>query len=318
MDRLEAMTVFSQVVEQGSFARAADRLGLSASAVSRQLADLEEHLGVRLLNRTTRRLSLTESGQVFLQRTLQLLSDVEEAEAAVGAGALVPRGTLRLTCPTTFGERHVAPAVAEFGRRHPELKFDVELSDRVVDIVEEGIDLAIRIGAPGGQALVARRIGQTQLICCAAPSYLRRHGTPRHPRDLAAHRCLAYAYLGTRDVWRFIDRAGNEHAVRIAGPVHANSGGFLAAIATSGAGIALEPDFIVGADIERGALKALLTGFAPPATPIHAVYASRRHLSAKVRAFVDFMVERFAGTASWLSLPAARTSARAKRAQRAT
>ena len=305
MDRFYSITTFTRVVEQGSFAAAAERLGVSTSAVSRSVADLESHLGVRLLNRTTRRLSLTEAGQSFLERAVQLLADLEEAEAAVSSSAVSPRGTLRVTCAITFGERFVAPVVAEFCARHPDLRFDVELSDRVVDIVDEGFDLAIRIGAPGSASLIARRIGETQLVCCAAPAYLERYGRPRVPEDLARHRCLSYAYLAMRDTWRFIDRDGGERTVKIGGPVQANNGRFLASIALTGAGIALEPDFIIGELIANGSLVALLPGFEPPASPIYVVYPSRRHLSAKVRAFVDFIAERFAKHAPWqLAAPA--------------
>jgi len=302
--------VFTKVVEQGSFARAADRLDLSASAVSRHVADLEAHLGVRLLNRTTRKLSLTESGQAFHERAVQLLSDLEEAEAAVAASALVPRGTLRLTCAIAFGERYVAPAIAAFGARHPQLRFDIELSDRMVDLVEEGFDVAIRVGASSSQALIARRIGQTQLICCASPDYIARHGKPRAPKDLAKHRCLAYSYLPIRDQWRFRDASGNEHVVRITSPVSANNGRFLALLAASGMAIAFEPDFAVRDEIRSGRLVELLAEYRPPAIPIHAVYPSRRHLSAKVRAFVDFMAERFAGEAPWTIASTARARKR--------
>jgi DNA-binding transcriptional LysR family regulator len=308
MDRLQALQTFAKVVEQGSFARAADRLGLSTSAVSRAVADLEAHLGVRLMNRTTRRLSLTDSGRAFLERVVQFLADLEEAEAAVSAGALAPRGTLRMTSAITFGERYLAPAIAEFMQQHPDVRFDVELSDRVVDLVDEGFDLAVRIGAAGSAALIARRIGQTQLVCCAAPAYLARHGLPRRPEDLARHRCFAYAYQPLRGVWQFRDVHGAERSVRIAGPVQANNGRLLASIALTGAGIVLEPDFIVGDDVARGALVHLLPGFSPPSSPIYAVYPSRRHLSAKVRAFVDFLAERFARDTPWtLAAAAART-----------
>jgi len=230
---------------------------------------------------------------------VQLVSDLEEAETAVTASALAPRGTLRLTCAITFGERHIAPAIAAFGAKHPQLRFDVELSDRMVDLVEEGFDLGVRIGTPTAQALIARRIGQTQLVCCASPDYLARHGTPKVPQDLAKHRCLTYSYLSVRDIWRFRDAAGAEHTVRIAGPVNANNGRFLAALAASGMAISLEPDFIVGDELQSGRLVALLPGFRPATAPIHAVYPSRRHLSAKVRAFVDFIAERFATEAPW-------------------
>ena len=297
MDRLQSLSVFAKVVEQGSFARAADRLDLSASAVSRHVAELEAHLGVRLLNRTTRKLSLTESGQAFHERAVQLLADLEEAEVAVASSALAPRGTLRLTCPIAFGEWYVAPAIAAFAAQHPQLKFDVELSDRRVDLVEEGFDLAIRIGASPSQALIARRIGETQLVCVASPSYIARHGVPKVPQDLARQRCLVYSYQTVRDVWRFADARGVEHVVRIAGPAMSNNGRFLAALAVCGMAISMEPDIMVRDELRSGRLVELLPGYRPPAIPIHAVYPSRRHLSAKVRAFVDFIATRFAGEA---------------------
>jgi DNA-binding transcriptional LysR family regulator len=298
LDRLQAIAVFAQVVEQGHLSRAAERLGISTSAVSRHLADLEAHLGVRLLNRTTRRLSLTEAGQAFYERSVQLLADLEEAEAAVSSGAVAPRGTLKLTCSITFGVRLLAPAIAAFAARHPALRFEIELADRQVDIVDEGIDLAVRIGDVGPQTLIGRRIGSMQLVCCAAPSYLAAHGTPRTPPELARHACLTYAYAASGNTWRFLDGQGREHTVRVQGGVHANSGQMLTVLAAAGMGIALEPDFIVAPELASGALVALLPGYAPAASGIYAVYPSRRHLSAKVRAFVDFLVERFRGDAA--------------------
>lgn len=266
--------------------------------MSRQVSELEAHLGVRLLNRTTRRLSLTESGQAFFDRCVQLLADLEEAEVAVTSASIVPRGTLRLTCSATFGSRHLAPAIAAFATRHPQMRFDVELSERIVDIVEEGFDLAVRIGATGSQNLVARRIGATRILCCAAPSYLERHGEPREPEELAKHQCLTYEYSPNRNVWSFRDPRGGERSVRIAGPVHSNNGRFLETLATHGAGISREPDFISGPDVRAGRLKVILQEFEAPPLPIYVVYPSRRHLSAKVRAFADFLAERFA-TERW-------------------
>src|SRR5580765_2384207 len=194
MDRFHAITAFTRVVEAGSFARAADRLGVSVSAVSRHVAELEQHLDVRLLNRTTRRLSLTESGQAFFDRCVQLLADLEEAEEAVTSASVVPKGTLRVTSSATFASRHLAPAIAAFAARYPQIRFDVELSERIVDLVDEGFDLAVRIGAVGSQNMVARRVGATRVLCCAAPSYLEDHGEPREPEDLAKHLCLTYEY----------------------------------------------------------------------------------------------------------------------------
>lgn len=294
MDRFQAMSVFAKVVEQGGFARAAERLGISTSACSRRVADLEAHLDTRLLHRTTRRLSLTESGQSFYERCVQLLADLEEAEGAAAAGSARPRGTVKLTCSINFGVRHLAPAIGAFLARHAEIRFDVSLSDRIVDLVEEGYDLAIRIGSTGGESVVARRLGESRLVCCASRAYLERHGTPRNPEDLARHRCLTYEYLPQRSLWQFRDRSGRERAVRVSGALHSNNGDLLAAAAAQGVGVALEPDFIVASDLKAGRLVRVLESFAAPVSPIYAVYPSRRYLSAKVRAFVDFLAARFA------------------------
>jgi DNA-binding transcriptional LysR family regulator len=299
MDRFLAVTVFAKVAELGSFARAAERLGISTSACSRHVADLETHLDARLLNRTTRRLSLTESGQAFLERAVQVLADLEEAERVAASARERPRGTLKLTCAINFGVRHVAPAIGEFMARHPDVRFDVSLSDRMVDIVEEGFDLAIRIGESRSQNLIARKLGETRVIPCAAPSYLQRHAAPERPEDLADHVCLTYEYLPARNVWRFRDRKGKERPVRVSGPLHANNGELLAAVAMAGVGISMEPDFIIGPDIEAGRLVPLLRDFEAPVSNVYAVYPSRRHLSAKVRVFVDFLAERFVRETGW-------------------
>jgi DNA-binding transcriptional LysR family regulator len=294
MDRFQAITAFARVVEAGSFVRAAERLGASVSAVSRQVAELEAHLDSRLLNRTTRRLSLTESGRVFYERCVQLLSDLDEAEQSAGAGAIRPRGTLRLTCGTTFGARHLAPAIAEFMVRYPEMRFDVELSDRATDLVDEGFDAAVRIGAIGSQNLVGRRIGQTQLVCCASPAYLAAHGEPKTPEDLATHACLTYEYSSLKNVWPFRDKEGRDRSVKVTGPVHANYGRFLTALAVAGAAVVLEPDFLVLPEVRAGRLVPILRRFEAPPGNIYIVYPSRRNLSAKVRAFADFLSARFA------------------------
>ena len=299
MDRFQSLLAFARVVDAGSFAAAAQRLDVSVSAVSRQVSELEAHLGVRLLHRTTRRLSLTEAGRLFYGRAVQLLADLDEAEVEVGAQAVVPRGTLRLTSSISFGTRYLVSAIAEFRRQNDALRFDVELSDRTVDLVDEGLDLAIRIGPIGSQTLIGRQIGSARMICCAAPSYLARHAAPRTPEDLAAHACLTYAYAADRNVWRFHDARQRIHEVKPAGPVHANNGGMLAALAVAGIGITLEPDFIVADDVRAGRLVMLLPDYVAPSIPINAAYPSRRHLSAKVRAFIDFLVQRFASHPPW-------------------
>lgn len=292
MDRFEALRAFAQVVENGSFARAAEKLGQSTSATSRYVAELEAHLQTRLLNRTTRKVSLTESGRAFYERSVQLLADLAEAEQEASRAAVVPRGTIRLTTSVNFGVRHVGPAIAQFLERHREVRFDVSLSDRVVDLVEEGFDLAVRIGDPGALNLVARKLGETRLVPCASPAYLKRHGTPRKPEDLASHDCFTYEYVTPHNLWHFRDASGTERSVRISGSLHSNNGDILAEVAAQGAGVIFEPAFIVGPEIRAGRLLPLLQDFEPPPLPIYAVYPSRKHLSAKVRLFVDFLVEK--------------------------
>jgi DNA-binding transcriptional LysR family regulator len=299
MDRLGAIQVFAQVVESGSFAKAAAKLGLSTSAASRHVAELESHLQTRLLNRTTRRVSLTESGQAFYERAVQLLADLEEAEQEAGKAAVVPRGTIRVTTSVNFGVRHLAPAIADFLGAHKEVRFDVSLSDRVVDLVEEGFDLAVRIGTAGSGNLVARKLGETRLVPCASPLYLSAHPAPKTPEELAQHNCFTYEYVTPRNVWRFQDPSGRERAVRVAGTLHSNNGDLLAEAAARGAGIVFEPAFIVGPDVRAGRLVPLLQEFTPPQVPIYAVYPSRKHLSAKVRRFVEFLIARFASAQDW-------------------
>lgn len=299
MDRFTAMSVFVQVVEQGSFARAAERLEMSTSAVSRYVSDLEAHLDARLLNRTTRRLSLSETGQAYFERAVQLLSDIDEAEALAESRQAEPRGTIKLTCSSAFGNLHLAPAIADFQRQYPRMSFHISLSDHFVDLVDEGFDLAIRIGDLGNPNMVAKKIGETELIACASPAYIKARGQPKHPRDLVNHNCFTYAYLATKDHWLFLDKDGAPIEVRIEGTMHSNSGEFAAAMAESGAGIALEPDFIFGNAFAEKRLVRVLKNFPSRTSGIYAVYPSRRHLSNKVRTFVDFLHVRFAKRRSW-------------------
>ncbi len=299
MDRFEAMRVFSQVVESGSFSAAAARLGLSTTAASRHVAELEAHLQTRLLHRTTRRVSLTESGRAFYERTVGLLADVEEAEQEASRAAIVPRGTIKRTPSVTIGVRPVAPAIAPILAAHAGVRCDVSLSDRMVDLVEEGFDLAVRIGAPGSENVVARKLGETRLVPCASPAYLAAHGAPQIPEELAQHNCLTYEYISPRHLWRFIDAAGAERAVRVGGRLHSNNGDLLAEAAAQGAGIVFEPAFIVGPDVRAGRLVPLLQEYSAAPLPIYAIYPSRKHLSAKVRRFVEFLVERFGRAEDW-------------------
>lgn len=294
MDRWLAMEAFVRIVESGTFVGAAERLGVSTSSLSRLVAELEQHLGARLLNRTTRRLSLTESGQSYYERCVTLLADLAEAEAVAGQSAAEPRGTVRLTCSYSMAEQRVAPAIAEFAELHSQVKFELVVADRMVDLVEEGFDLAIRVGPVGSDRLVARRLGSMQLLLCAAPAYLKKHGEPRTPQDLANFNALTYAYASAPRLWRFTDAQGRPHEVRVGGSLHANSGDALRSAAVGGLGIINEPDFLVRDALRRGELVRLLTEYAGAGGDIWAVYPSRRHLSLKVRLFVDHIARTFA------------------------
>lgn len=293
MDKLQQMVSFVAVVDAGSFVGAAEASGLSKAAVSRHVAELEQRLGVRLLQRTTRRLSLTADGQQFLARCRELLAAVEEAESELSAHASEPVGLLRVNAPLSFGVLHLAPLWGRFLEQHPKLRLDLTLADRLVDLVEEGYDLAIRITALPSSNLVSRRLASTRIVLCAAPAYLARHGTPRHPAELAQHRTIAYSYWATGDEWRF-DGPDGPASVRITPRLQTNNGDTCRRAALDGHGIVLQPDFIVGADLACGALVELLPGYRALEIGIFALYPSRKHLPLKVRRLVDFLVEAFA------------------------
>jgi len=297
MDRLASIEAFVRVVESGSFVRAAERMALSTSALSQRVADLESHLGTRLLNRTTRRLSLTESGQAFFERGVALLADLEEAELLASSAAASPRGTLKLTCAHAIGVQRLAPAIARFHLKHPELRFDVVTSDRIVDLVEEGFDLAVRVGTVGSDQLVARKLGTMHLLMCAAPAYLERRGTPRSPADLAHHDLLTYAYARSPRLWTLRGPDGGTVEVKANGSLHANNGELLVAAAVAGQGIVLETDFHLADALASGRLVRVLPQYEGGSGDIWAVYPSRRHLSAKVRLFVDHVAAEFAAGA---------------------
>ncbi|MBB4010962.1 LysR family transcriptional regulator [Niveibacterium umoris] len=285
------MSVFTKVVELGSFAAAAEHLKLSTSAVSRLVAQLEALLDARLLHRTTRRLSLTDNGRAYYERCVQLLADIAEAEELAGSRDPTPRGTLRLTAPISFGISHLAPAIAAYLANHPGVRVDVSLSDRQVDLVEEGLDLAIRVGEVGSQTLVARPIGEARLMIAAAPAYLAAHGIPHTPADLAQHACLTYAYSSEGLNWVFLGADGERIKVPVRGPAHANNGPMLAELAAQGLGLTGAPDFILQPLLDSGRLVEVLTDWRPKPLTIYAVYPTRRHLSAAVRSFVSHLTE---------------------------
>jgi DNA-binding transcriptional LysR family regulator len=299
LDALTDIAVFVRVVERGSFTLAADDLELSRAVVSKYLSRLEDRLGARLLHRTTRRLSLTEAGAALFEASRGALERIEEAEAAVARYQSEPRGRLRVSAPMSFGILHLGPLLADFARAHPKVSIDMKLDDRYVNLVEEGIDVAIRIGVLTDSSLVARKLAVTRAVACASPAYLEEHGEPETPEDLATHDCLVYSYLATANVWRFIAPDGRELPVAINGTLRINNGIVLAQAALAGHGILLTPSFYVAPMLREGRLKRILAGYALKELGIHAVYPQRGHVPPKVRAFVDFLAQRFGRKPEW-------------------
>ncbi|MEE8189064.1 MAG: LysR family transcriptional regulator [Kiloniellales bacterium] len=299
MERLDAMAVFARVVEAESFSQAARELGLSKSAVSKQVSRLEEALGVRLLNRTTRRLSLTEAGAAYYEGCQRVVAEAEAAEQAVTQLAAAPRGRLRVNAPMSFGVRRVGPALPDFMARYPELSVEMTLNDRFVDLVEEGFDVGVRIAKLEDSSLIARRLAPNRRVLCAAPAYMAERGQPAALDDLQDRECLLYSYQTAGDVWRLCG-PGGERRLRVTGRLRINNGDALLAAAIGGLGIAFLPTFICGEDLRAGRLVHILPEWSEPAdTAVYAVYPAARHLSPKVRVFVDFLAERFGGTPYW-------------------
>lgn len=293
MDRFLEMQAFVAVVDAGSFVRGAETLQMSKSVVSRLVAELEQRLGVRLLHRTTRRLSLTAEGERFLERCRELLSDVGDAEAEVTRHAGEVIGELRVSAPVTFGLLHLAGLWPVFLARNPKLTLDLTLADRFVDLVDEGFDLAVRIAQLPSSSLVSRRLAATRLILCATPTYLREHGAPRVPAELAAHTVFAYKLLATGEQWHFHGPRGAS-SVKVSPRMRTNSGEFCVEAALQHQGIVLQPSFLVGRHLESGALVEVMPDHRSMELGIYAVYPSRKQLAPKVRLLVDFLVESFA------------------------
>jgi DNA-binding transcriptional LysR family regulator len=292
MNKLLQIEVLVEVVRSGSFVGAAEVLGMSKAAVSRHIGELEARLGVRLLQRTTRRLSLTEAGQIFHARSKDILDSVSESEDEISTQTGTASGQLRISAPVTFGVRHLAPLWGEFRRRHPRVTLDITLADRVVDLIEEGYDLAIRIGRLSSSTLVSRRLAITRMVLCAAPDYLAAHGTPRHPHELAGHEILAYSYWSDKDEWRF-DGPEGAVSVRTQPCLSSNSGDTCRAAALAGQGVILQPSFVVDTDLAAGTLVELMPEYRAVELGIYAVYPTRKHVPAKVRALLDFLGEKF-------------------------
>ena len=300
MDSVAGMRIFVRVVDAGSFSAAGRQLGLAPSSVSRQISDLEYELGARLFHRTTRKLSLTEAGRLFHERAAQILVEVEEAKLAMSQIGGAPSGILRLTVPASIGRLHIAPALAAFQERFPAVQIVLSMTDRLVDLVDEGFDLAIRVGRQRDSSLIARRIGWGRRVVCGSPSYLEKAGMPKVPADLADHNCLTFRSHPGSNLWSFRGPKGTSK-VRVSGGLFADNGEALCAAAVAGLGLILVPNWLVGIEIRRGRLRQVLGKFqvVPEASPLYAVYPHQRHLPPKIRAFVDFLVERFATETEW-------------------
>ena len=296
MNQLEDMQIFVSTVDAQSFTAAADKLGLSKQFISRRIMALEDRLGARLLIRTTRRLSVTDTGRAYYERALKIIDEVNDAEQLVSSENLSPRGTLRISAPMSFGTLHLGPAIARFMAQCPDVRIELDLSDRFVDIVGEGYDMAIRIGNLSDSSLIARQIAPAQIVACASPAYLKQRGKPQSPTDLKDHDCLLYGH-GRNVEWVFADK-GKPLTVPVKGRLRANNGELASCAAIEGLGIVLLPTFIVGAALRAKKLVTILDAWAPPPLTIYAVYPQHRQASLAVKAFTDFLRNTF-GKASF-------------------
>lgn len=289
MDRLEAMHLFVRIAELGSFAAVAQQLGVARSVVTRQIAGLEAHLGIKLMARSTRRLTLTSAGTAYLEKCRVILNLVEAAETDVAEERLTPRGNIGLSVPLSFGLKRLAPMLLDFARRYPEVSLDMDFSDRQVKLIEEGIDLSLRITRKLAGGDVARRIGSSRMHVVAAPEYLARHGRPQHPAELIHHECLGYTAGVASQQWSFqVD--GQLQGFPVRSRLHANNGDVLVAAAAQGMGITLQPDFIIEEAVAAGRVEIILSGFPLPELGIHAMLPGNRHVPHRVRVLMDFLV----------------------------
>lgn len=300
MDKLAAMQVFVKVIEAGGLSAAGRVLGLAPSSVSRRISELEDILGVTLLRRTTRKLSLTEAGESYYEQSREIVQAVEEADLSVTEKRTEPSGTLRLTAPTSMARLHIAPAIAAFHMQYPHVRIVIRVTDRPVDIVGEGLDMAIRIGQLEDSSLMARKIGEARRMVCASPAYLKKAGTPLHPQELADHDCVIFRTTPGKNLWEFC--AGKEPVrVQVSGPLFCDDGETLVGTACAGLGIILAPEWLVGPEVSSGRLVELFTDYEidPGASPLYAVYAPGTYTPPKIRAFVDFLSGRFSRNYTW-------------------
>lgn len=302
MDKLQAMQLFVRVVDSGSYTAAADQMEISRALASKLVQALEDQLGVRLLHRTTRKLSLTEAGERYYQRVSEILGSLNEAEALASELQADPRGRLRVSAPMSFAIHHLGAAVAEFQQRHPRIELELTLNDRQVDLVEEGFDMAVRIAKLADSSLVARRIAPCRMLLVASPDYLRRAGEPQHPQDLVAHNYLSYTLAARRDEIVLANGAERE-TVNLNGSLRVNNGDVIASAAAAGLGFCVSPSFLVWQRLQRGELVELLPQWQIPEIAVHAVYPAGRTLPAKTRSFIDYLVERFGPEPYWDQAP---------------
>lgn len=297
---LEAWGVFAKVAELGSFARAADELGLSSATVSKAVARLEQRLGERLIHRSSRRFTLTDTGRVLAVRATQILAEGEAAEAEAQAKSASPRGRVRLSAPMSFGLRHVAPALPEFLAAYPEVSVELLLDDRIVDLLNDGVDVALRIADLPDSSLLARRLCPVRRWVVGAPAYFERHGRPERPRDLEHHACLGYSYLPSGDVWRFTGPDGGEEQARTRGPLTATNAEALNFALEAGLGVALQPDFMVWEAVRDGRLEIVLDGWSPPPLALNLVTPPGGPRPARSTVLIEFLTRRFrTGAAPW-------------------
>lgn len=292
MDKLASLRAFTKVVELGSFSEAGRALRLSRSAISKYINDLENELSVQLLNRTTRQVSPTENGQVYFERAIGVLSELDAADQAVTHLQATPRGLLRVNAPMSFGTLQLGPAIADFMERYPELRIQLVLSDAQVDPVQDGLDVTLRIAELESSSLIARKIMPVERVVCASADYFARHGEPKHPNDLRDHNCLTYGFLTTGNQWKLTGQDG-DHWIQPRWTLCVNNAEVLRDAAINGRGIAVLPVFIASDALRDGRLKTCLVDYHPPELTLYAIYPPTQHLAVKVRLFIDFLVERF-------------------------
>ncbi len=292
MDHLETIRSFARVVRNGSFSAVAKELNTSQSTISKRIAALEARLGSQLLTRTSRKLTLTQAGSAFYERCEAILNDLDEAESLASSLQAGPKGVLRVSVPTVFGRLHIAPEVPGFLAEAPDIELDLQLNDRVVDLVGEGVDMAIRISDLADSAMVARRLGQSPRVLVATKKYIEKHGAPQGPRDLKTHSCLVYTLLATQNIWHF-KADGKEHSIQVAGRFRSNNSEIVLAVALADTGIAAMPLWLVQPHIDSGDLVTVLDDFRPISIPIYALYPQQRFIPYKVRVFTEYLRTAF-------------------------